>query len=96
MRPMNKTPERLKRKWRENPPLRCERWQEGNCEGRLTKEHVFTYAGKQIQEEWAIIDLCWRHHLGDLLDKRINEQIAKSRATDEDRKKYPRLKKIQL
>ena len=34
---MNNTPQRLKDKWLENPPIRCERWKEGTCEGRLTK-----------------------------------------------------------
>ena len=88
---MNNVPKRLKDKWQANPPIRCERWKEGTCKGRLTKEHALTYAGRQIQEDWAIIDLCFRHHLGDLLNKRLNQKIAMSRATKEDLKKYPRL-----
>lgn len=35
---------------------------EGNCAGRLTKEHALYYAGKQIQEDWAILDICEFHH----------------------------------
>lgn len=61
---MNNTPTWLKKKWSENPAKRCERWSENECSGRLTKEYALYYAGKQIQEDWAVIDLCWHHHLG--------------------------------
>lgn len=64
-----------------------------DCRGRTTWEHAFTYAGRKIQEHWAIIPLCWRHHLGDLLDKKINRAIAISRASDKDLKKYPLIKR---
>jgi len=62
----------------------------GDCRGRITIEHAFIYAGRQINEMWAYVPLCWRHHLGDLLDKKINERLAVSRATPEDLEKYPR------
>jgi hypothetical protein len=61
-----------------------------DCRGRITWEHAFTYAGKQINEKWSIIPLCVYHHLGLGLDKRVNEQIAVARATKGDLKKYPR------
>lgn len=61
-----------------------------DCEGRITWEHAFIYAGKQINEKWAIIPLCVYHHLGDGLDKRKNEAIALARATLGDVMKYPR------
>ena|SRR3990167_1382995 len=89
-RTMNNTPQKLKKHWQENPAIRCERWQEGNCSGRLTKEHCFIYAGKQIQEDWAIIDLCWFHHLGEGMNKQINEFISIMRATPKDFEKFPR------
>ncbi len=89
---MNNTPERLKKKWRENPAKRCLRWKEGNCKGRLTKEHALTYAGRQIQEDFAILDLCEYHHLGDGLDKLWNIRYAMSRATEADKLKFPRIK----
>ncbi len=69
---------------------KCARASEGGCMGRITIEHVFIYAGRQISEMWNYLPLCWRHHLGDLFDKRVNEGIAISRATTEDLKKYPR------
>jgi hypothetical protein len=47
------------------------------------------YAGRQIQEKFAIIPLCWFHHLGAGMWKRVNEFIAVGRADYEDKKKYP-------
>jgi len=67
-----------------------------DCKGRITWEHVFIYAGRQINEKWNIIPLCAYHHSvdefqdGDGLNKRINEYIAISRATPEDLAKYPK------
>lgn len=63
---MNKVPKKLKDKWRLEDifgePRVCLRASEGNCQGRLTKEHAMYFAGKQIQEEWAILDICEFHH----------------------------------
>tara|TARA_R110000868_G_scaffold160448_8_gene390088 strand:+ start:339 stop:674 length:336 start_codon:yes stop_codon:yes gene_type:complete len=74
----------------------CARASEGTCRGKITWEHALIYAGRQIQEKWAIIPLCEWHHAvnkfqdsGDL-NKRLNELIALLRATPEDLKKYPR------
>ncbi len=63
---MNNVPAKLKRKWKEEDLFGikrvCMRLEEGNCSGRLTKEHAIIYAGKQLQEEWAILDICEYHH----------------------------------
>ncbi len=59
------------------------------CQGRITWEHAFIYAGKQINEKWAIIPLCVYHHLGEGLVKNENQRIALERATPEDLAKYP-------
>lgn len=66
------------------------------CGGRVTYEHAWVYAGKQIQEEWAIVPLCEKHHdvlnyqdSGDL-NKELNQFYSLQRATDEDLQKYPR------
>lgn len=75
---------------------KCVRNSEGNCAGRITWEHAFIYAGRQINEIWAIIPLCAFHHGVDFyqdcgdLKKDLNEYIALSRATPEDLAKYPR------
>lgn len=55
-----------------------------DCNGRITLEHAFIYAGKQINEKWAIIPLCVYHHLGDGLIKKLNQYIALSRADIDD------------
>ena len=63
---MNKVPQKLRNKWREEDwrgeTRECMRADEGNCAGRITKEHAIIYAGKQLQEEWAILDICEYHH----------------------------------
>lgn len=65
---------------------RADEW----CSGRITWEHAFRYAGKQINALWAIIPLCWFHHMGKGLNKRINQLIALRRATQEDLALYPK------
>lgn len=66
------------------------------CQGRLTLEHAFIYAGKQINEKWAIIAICaWSHDVdlyqgGGNLDKKKNQYVALMRATNEDLEKYPK------
>ena len=69
---------------------KCAREKEGNCAGRITFEHAIIYAGRQLNEKWAIIPLCEYHHAvnqyqdtGDL-DKQKNICIALMRATDEE------------
>lgn len=87
---MNNIPPKLKKKMSEDPYyLVCARVN-SDCEGRITWEHAWIYASRQIQEPWAIIPLCVRHHLGDLLDKKENQRISLCRATDEDLAKYPK------
>lgn len=51
-------------------------------------EHALIFAGKQIQEKWAIIPSCWWAHRGPGMVKEINEWIALNRATDEELLKY--------
>lgn len=58
------------------------------CEGRITWEHAIIYAGKQLNEKWAIVPLCAKAHSVDQfqdggdLDKDKNVWIALNRATD--------------
>mgnify|MGYP001612174525 CR=1 FL=1 len=63
---MNNVPQKIKKQWQledmEGIKRVCMRANEGNCQGRLTKEHALYYAGKQLQEEWAILDICEFHH----------------------------------
>lgn len=76
---------------------KCSRSLEKSCHGRITFEHVWIYAGKQIQEVWAIIPLCEYHHDvctfqdGGDLKKELNQYISLMRVSDEDLEKYPRV-----
>jgi hypothetical protein len=88
MRPI---PQKLKEEMSADPYYKqCLRRKEGTCSGRITWEHCWIYAGKQINEKWAIIPLCWYHHLGDGLDKLLNEWFSISRMVKSDEEKYPR------
>lgn len=40
----------------------CARRDEGNCDGRITFEHALIYAGRQLDEAWAILGICEYHH----------------------------------
>lgn len=68
----------------------CARASEMECDGRVTWEHAWIYAGKQIQERWAIVPLCVYHHLGAGLEKHLNQYLSLQRATPEDLAKYPK------
>lgn len=93
---MNNTPKKLNDEMSSDKFYKvCAREHHGGCGGRITREHALTYAGRQIQEKFAIIPLCERHHgvcqymdNGDL-DKRFNEWVAISRMSLSDMAKYP-------
>lgn len=67
---------------------------DGNCDGRITREHTLIYAGRQIDEVWAIIKICaWHHSVDEFqdgggLNKEKNIWVALNRATDEELLKY--------
>lgn len=90
---MRKISPKVKTKLILEPDL-CARRDEGNCKGRITWEHALIYAGRQIDEVWAIIKLCEYHHAvnthqdGKGLDKEKNVWIALNRATDEELEQY--------
>ena len=86
---MNNVPKKLKDKWR-GEKQECCRKDEGNCAGKLTKDHTIIFAGKQLQEDWAIVDVCEYHHAvnkymdcGDL-NREKHTYIALCRATEDD------------
>lgn len=95
---MNNTPQWIKDEWDKVPreKLRCVRVAEGDCKGRLTKEHALIYAGRQIQELGAILDMCEYHHGvcrymdRGALNKKVNQVIAAHNMTEKEREKYPR------
>lgn len=87
---MNNSPQKLKDLWQKQTNRKCMREDEGDCAGRLTKEHAIIYAGKQLQEDWAILDICAYHHGVDefqdcgKLNKEKHVWLALMRATDAD------------
>lgn len=93
---MNNTPQKIKKYWQANPVYKCDRFDEEDCSGGLTKEHALIYSGKQIQELWAILDICEYHHAinkfldAGNLDKKKHKWVAISRMTDADKLKYNR------
>ena len=47
-------------------------------------EHALIYAGKQVQERFAIVPLCWWAHRGPGQNKDIAVWIALNRATQDE------------
>ena len=88
---MNNIPEKLKRKLADDPYYSICARNGSDCRGRITWEHCWIYAGRQIQEKWAIVPLCEHHHLGTGMEKFVNQYISLCRATPEELKKYPRV-----
>jgi len=72
----------------------CAREKEKACAGKLTFEHALIFAGKQVDEAWAIVILCSRHHAvneyqdGGDLQKEKNVWIALNQATDDELRQY--------
>jgi len=53
-------------------------------------EHAWLYAGKQINEWWAIVPVCAHHHRGKGLDKEYNQYRSIVRVDiSEIIRKYP-------
>jgi len=87
---MNKMPLSLRKRLEKLPRMKVCARQNGDCDGRITWEHSMYFAGKSLQDDWAIVALCWFHHLGKGMDKRENQRIALQQASIEELKKYPR------
>lgn len=68
-----------------------------NTPGRVTPEfeHSLIYGGKQLQERFAIVPVCFYHHRGGGMDKAFHQFVALCiRLTQTEyiglKKKYPR------
>jgi hypothetical protein len=97
MRPI---PPALKKLIESDPAMRICIYHNADCRdefgrrpARAEWEHAFIYAGKQINEWWAIIGVCWYHHRGPGLDKGFNQYKCLERMSesdlDEAERKYP-------
>lgn len=66
------------------------------CGGRVTWEHALIYAGKQIQEKWAIVPLCEKAHAvnsfqdAGTMNKEVNVWLALNQGTEDDFERFPR------
>lgn len=63
------------------------------CEGRIEWHHPWTYAGSQINELWAIVGACSRHHKmvnENPTIKDVFERESLLLATEKDLARYPR------
>lgn len=93
MRPISA---KVKRLLDEEPDV-CALKEYHTCDGRITREHTLIYAGKQIDEAWAIIKLCAKYHGVDqfqdngLLNKEMNVWVALSKANDADLIRYSKV-----
>ena len=89
-------PLKLRKKMAENGSMLSCVHRSNNCSAKIEWEHCWLYAGKQIQEEWAIIPCCYFHHRGNGLDKDFNRYQSLVKAfkllgsLDEIIKKYPK------
>lgn len=97
---MRRIPDRMRSRVlayaRRHPCLRREAFRDHECRGRTTLEHALIYAGRQVNEDWAIVPLCAYAHSVDewqdrgILDKEKNEYLALSRMPAEALAVYPR------
>ncbi len=65
----------------------------GFCTDRIEFHHVWIYAGSQINEKWAIVGICVKHHKAvqsNPLVKQCAERESLKLATEENLAKYPR------
>lgn len=71
----------------------------GECEPKIEWDHVWIYAGRQINEPWAIIGVCSRHHRLKDSEWLVRDAIQRASlrlATSEDLARYPRRNWAQL
>jgi hypothetical protein len=86
MRPVS---QRVKKILLSQPDV-CSREREGNCQGRITWEHALIFAGRQIDEAFAILKICAFHHEVNEyqgcggMNKKLHVYLALKRATKEE------------
>jgi hypothetical protein len=87
---MRTMPRWLRAKLDQDPFYHVCALRDAKCGGRVTWEHAIIFAGKQVNEPWAIVPLCEYHHeIGrwqdaGTMDKQKNIWVALNRATDDE------------
>lgn len=92
MRPI---PPKLRSLLQEMPRMKsCEaKFYDFSCSGPIQWHHVWIYAGRQINEPWAILGACLRHHDMVKTNFQVKEMFERKSlffANDDDLAKYPR------
>lgn len=89
-------PPKLRNTLSKTPRMRvCElaRGEFGDCEGKVEWHHVWIYAGTQIQEHWAILSACERHHDMVKTHRLVKEEFERRSlrmSTIDELAKYPK------
>lgn len=89
-------PKEMREQLSEDPFMkRCALW-DSECEVRIEWHHAISYAGKRVNELWAIIPLCTKHHREESKNRAAITEITKDRilhfkAGKEVKDKYPKL-----
>lgn len=66
---------------------------QGACVGRIQWHHVWEYAGRQINEHWAILGACEYHHFRVKTSRHVKELFERRSleiATKIELAKYPK------
>ncbi len=72
------------------------------CGGRITMEHALIYAGRQIQEKWAIVSICAagqevdQYQDAHTMNKELNQWVALNQATMDDLGRFSRAPYVML
>lgn len=99
---MSPIPPKLRKKMNDDAFMRRCVFNNAECRGTFSERtmkiewhHAFTYKGRQIQEWWAIVPLCWYHHQGPGFDSNKCRWLAMRRMGTNDfleaLQKYPRI-----
>jgi len=89
-------PKKMREELAQDPFMKkCALW-DAECMGRVEWNHAVTYAGKRLNELWAIIPLCTKHHKEEAKNRMAIKEIVRDRikhfgAEKEIKQRYPKL-----
>ena len=63
----------------------------GDCEGRIQWHHNLIFASKRVNEYWAILPVCEKHHREESSHKKFLNYVMCSRAPIDDLIKYSKV-----
>ena len=77
---MHPIPIKLREKMTNDNSMKVCIYNNSDCSGRVEWDHVWNYANRQIQEEWAILPTCYKHHRGGLLNREFSQYKSLEKA----------------